>query len=108
MSLRSRRSVGEGPDVDGDAEPALQFDTEPAVKPEELEPLPSSEALPSTEALAEDSHQSEVHLNDAGNEVPDMSTDTDDLPNIDMDRALRVTFGKGLRYAPTLTEPIRR
>ena len=36
-----------------------------------------------------------------------MSTDTDDLPDIDMDRPLRVTFGKELRYAPALTELIR-
>ena len=48
----------------------------------------------------------EEHLDDAGNE-PDTSTDTDDLPDIDMDRPLRVTFGKELRYAPTLAELIR-
>ena len=36
-----------------------------------------------------------------------MSTDTDDLPHIDMDRPLRVTFGKELRYALTWTELIR-
>ena len=101
MSLRSRRSVGKGPDVDGHAEPALQSDTEPAVEPEELEPLPSNEVL------AEDSQQPTVHLDDAGNEVPDMSTDPDDLPDIYMDRPLCVTFGKKLRYAPTLTELIR-
>ena len=41
VSLRSGRSVGKEPDVDEDAEPALQFDTEPAVGPEDLEPLPS-------------------------------------------------------------------
>ena len=92
--------MGKTPDVDEDAEPAHQFDTEPAVEPEDLEPLPSNEAL------AEDSHQPEVRLDDAGNEVPDMSTNTDDLPDIDMDRPLRVTFGKELRYAPTLTELI--
>ena len=100
VSLRSGRSVGKEPGVDEDAEPALQFDTEPAVEPEDLEPLPSKETL------AEDSHQPEVHLDDADNE-PDMSTDTDDLPDIDMDRPLRVTFGRELRYAPTLTELIR-
>ena len=107
VSLRSRRSLGKGRDVDGDAEPALQFDTEPAVEPGELEPLPSNKALPSNEALAEDSHQSKVDFHNAGNEVPDMSTDTDDLPDIDMDRPLRVTFGKEPRYASTLTELIR-
>ena len=71
--------MGKGPDVDKDAELALQFDTEPAVEPEELEPLPPNEAL------AEDEQQPEVHLNDAGNEVPDMMTDTGHLPDIDMD-----------------------
>ena len=45
VSLRSGRSLGKEPDVDGDAEPALQFDTETAVEPEKLEPLPSNEAL---------------------------------------------------------------
>ena len=43
--------MGKEPDVDEDVQPALQFDTEPAVKPEDLEPLPSNETL------AEDSHQ---------------------------------------------------
>ena len=101
VSLRSGRSVGKEPDVDGSAEPALQFDTEPAVEPEKLEPQPSNETL------AEDSHQSEVHVDDAGNEEPDMSTDTDDPPDIDMDRPLQVTFDKQCQYAPTLTELIR-
>ena len=36
-----------------------------------------------------------------------MPTDSDDLPYIDMDCPLRVTFGKELRYAPTLAELIR-
>ena len=107
VSLRSGRSLGRGPDVDGDAQPALQFHTQPAVKPEELELPPSNKPLPSKEALAEGSHQSEVHLDDAGNEVPDMSADNNDLPDIDMDCPLRDTFGKELRYAPTLTELIR-
>ena len=94
--LPSRRSVGKEPDDDENPEPALRFHTEPAVGPEDLELLPSNETavepedqepLPSNEILAEDSHQPEVHLDDAGNE-PDMPTDTDDLPNIDMDRPL--------------------
>ena len=106
LSLRSGRSVGKGPDVDGDAGRALHFDTGQAVEPEELEPLPSDEALPSNEELAEDSHQCEAHLDDAGNEVPDMLTETDDLPDMNMDCPLRVMFGKELRYAPTLTEQI--
>ena len=101
VSLLSGRSMKKGPDVDEDAEPALRFDTEPVVEPEELEPLPSNEVL------AEDSPQSEVPLDDGGNRVPDTSTDTDDLPDIDMDRLLRVTFGKELRYAPALTELMR-
>ena len=74
--------------------------TESAVEPEDLEPLPSNDTL------AEDLHQPEVHLDDGGNK-PDTSTDTNDLPDIDMDRPLRVTFGKELRYATTLTELIR-
>ena len=37
-----------------------------------------------------------------------MSADTVNLPEVDMDLPLRVTFGKKLRYAPTLTELIRR
>ena len=59
--------------------------------------------MPSNEILADDSHQTEVHLDDAGNE-PDMPPDTDDLPDVGMDRPLQVTFGKELRYAPTLAE----
>ena len=106
--------MGKEPDVDEDAGPDLQVDTQPAVGPEDLEPLPSNETavepedqepLPSNKNLAEDSHQPEVHLDDAGNK-PDISTDTEDLPDIDMDRPLRVTFGKELRYAPTLAELI--
>ena len=83
--------------------------------PEDLEPLPSNaravepedlEPVPSDEILAEDLHQPEVHLDDAGNE-PDTPAKTDDLPHVHMDRPLRVTFGKELRYAPTLAELIR-
>ena len=100
VSLRSGRSVGKRADVDEDADPVQRLDTEPAVKTENLEPLPSNQTL------AEDSHQPEVHLDDAGNKVQHMSTDTDDPPNIDMDPPFRVTFGKEIRYAPTLTELI--
>ena len=115
VSLRSGRSVGKEPDADEHAEPALQFDTDPAVEPEDLEPLPSNaktvkpedlEPVPSDKILAEDSHQPEIHLDDAGNE-PDRPADTDDLPDVSMDRPLRVTFGKELRYAPTMAELIR-
>ena len=40
VSLRSRRSVGKEPDVEEHVEPALGFDGEPAMEPEDLEPLP--------------------------------------------------------------------
>ena len=117
VSLRSGRSVGKEPDADEHAEPALQFDTEPAVEPEDLEPLPSDattvepedlglEPVPSGEIMAEKSHQPEKHLDDAGNE-PDMPADSDDLPDVSMDCPLRVTFGNELRYAPTMAELIR-
>ena len=101
VSLRSGRSVAKGSDVDGDAEPALQINTERAVELEELQPLPTKEVP------AEDSHQSTVHLDNAGNEVLDMSSDTDHLPDIDMDRPLQVTFRKEIRYDPAMTELIR-
>ena len=57
--------------------------------------------------MTEESHDSAARLDDAGNEIPHRPTDPDDLPEVDMDRPLRVTFGKELRYAPTLTELIR-
>ena len=101
VSLRSGRSVGKERDVDADSEPALQFDTEPAVEPEELKPLPLDEAL------AEDSNEPTAHLHAAGNQIRDMSTNADDLPQVDTDRFLGVTFGKELRYAPTLTKLFR-
>ena len=100
MSLRSGRSVGKDPHVDVDSEPVLQFDTEPAGEPEELE------SLPTNEALANHSQEPAAHLNDARNETQVMSADTNDLPNMDMDRPLQVTFGKKLRYAPTFRELI--
>ena len=78
-----------GKDLDADelAEPAPQSDTEPAVEPEDLELLPSSaataepedlglEPAPSDEIMAENSHQPDMHLDEAGNE-PDTSTDTE-------------------------------
>ena len=114
VSLPSGRSVGKEPDADEHAEPALQLNTEPAVEPEDLEPLPSNattvepedlEPVPSDEIMAEDSDQPDMHLQDAGNE-PDMPADTDDLPAVSVDGPLRVTFGKELRYAPTVAELI--
>ena len=36
-----------------------------------------------------------------------MPAHTNDLPNVSMDRPLPVTFGKELRYAPTMAELIR-
>ena len=117
VSLRSGRSVGKKPDADEHAEPALQFDTERAVEPGDLELLPSDattvepedlelEPVPSDKIMAEDSHQPDMHLDNAGNE-PDTPADTDHLPDVSMDRPLRVTFGKELRYAPTMAELIR-
>ena len=78
-----------------------KIDTELAVEPEELEPLPTEEALP------EDSHEPAARLADAGNGIGNMATDTDGVPEVDIDRPLRVTFSKKLRYAPSLTELIR-
>ena len=113
VSLRSGRSVGKDLDADELAEPALQFDTS-VVEPEDLEPLPSSattaepedlglEPASSDEIMAENSHQPDMHLDEAGNE-PDTSTDTDDLPDVSIDRPLRVTFGNELQYPPTMTD----
>ena len=99
--LRSGRSVGKEPDVDIDAKHALPFDAERAFEPEEMEPLPTGEEAP------DDSHEPAARLDDVGNDIPDTSTDTDDVPKVDMDRPLRVTFGKEPPYAPTLTELIR-
>ena len=119
VSLRSGPSVGTDPDADEFAEPAPKFDTERAVEPEDLQPLPSTtsvkpedlglEPVPSDEIMAEDSHQPDMFLDEADNE-PDTPADTDDLPDVSMDRALRVTFGNELRYAPTMAEliPCRR
>ena len=115
--LRSGRSVGKDPNGDELAEPAPQFDTEPAVEPEDLEPLPSDATtvepedlglgpVPLDEILAEDSNQPDMHLDEAGNE-PDTPADTDNLPDVSMDRPLRVTFGNELQYAPTMAELIR-
>ena len=89
--LRSGGSVGKDPDVDIDAEPALQFDTEPGVEPEEQEPLPTDEAS------AEDSHEPTARLDDAGNEIPRQSTDPDE---VDMDRPFQVTFGQRTSVCP--------
>ena len=101
VSLGSGRSVGKDPDVDIDAELALQFDKEPGVEREELQPLPTDEAP------AAESHEPAARLDDVGNEITDKSTDPDDLPEVDIDRPLQVTFTKALGYAPTRTELIR-
>ena len=117
VSLRSGRSLWKDPEIDELADLAPQFNTEPAVKPEDLEPLPSDattvepedlglEPVPSDGIMAEDSHQPDMHLDEAGNE-PATSADTDDLPDVSMDRPLRVTFGNELRYAPTMAEQTR-
>ena len=54
-----------------------------------------------------DLHKPALCMDDACNEVPDKSVDLDDLSETDMNRLLRVTFGKEHRYAPSLTELIR-
>ena len=75
-----------------------KFDTQPAVKPEELEQLPSDattvepedlglEPVPLDQIMAEDSHQPDIHLDDAGIE-PTMPVDTDHLPDVSMDLPL--------------------
>ena len=87
--------MGKDPDADEFADPAPQFDTEPAVEREDLEPLPSDattvgpedlglEPAPSDENMAENSHKPDMHLDEAGN-VPDTPADTDDLPDVSMD-----------------------
>ena len=55
------------------------------------------------EIVAEDSHQPDIHLDDAGNE-PDMPADTDDLPDVSMDRplAVDVTVTAGYNQFPCL------
>ena len=55
---------------------------------------------------AKDLHDPAARLDDTGNEIPDKWTNTDDLPEVDMDRPHPVTFGKKLRYDLTLTELI--
>ena len=61
--------------------------------------------MPADEVTA-DLHKPALRLDDAGNEVPDKSVSLDDLSETDMDRLLRVTFGKEHQYAPSLTELI--
>ena len=108
VSLPSARSLGKDPDVDVDPVPDLRFDTEPAAEPEKLEPLPSDGAL------ADNSHEPVAHLNYAGNEVPDMLADTDDLPEVDTDRPpsshlwQRTLICPDLDGADSLSMPPRR
>ena len=49
--------------------------------------------MPSDAILTKDSHQPEVHLDDAGNE-PAMPADTDDFPDVSMDRPLELLLAK--------------
>ena len=51
----------------------------------------------------QDLHEPATCLDDAGNEISNQSANPDDLPEVDTDRPLPVTFGNKLRYAPTLT-----
>ena len=101
VSRCSGRSVVKDPDVYADASLAPQFDREPAVEPEDLEPLQTDEVV------IEELQEPAARLYDAGKEIPDQSTDPDDLSEVDMNRPLRVTLGKELEYAPTFMEFIR-
>ena len=96
VSLRGGCSAGKEPDADTDTGPARQFD-----EPEELERLPINEVA--TENL----HEPATHIDQASNEIPGQSVDPDDLPEVNIDRPLGVTFGKELGYALTLMELIR-
>ena len=71
-------------------------------RPEAADESEELEWLAIHEVAIEDLHEPARRLDDAGNEIPDQSADPDDLPKVDMDHHLRVTFGKELRYAPTL------
>ena len=101
VSLRSGPFVWADAAVNTDAGPPPHCDTESADEPEELEPLSTKDVL------TDDLHQPAARLDDAGNKIPDQSADPDDLPEVDMDCPLRVTFGNELRYAPSLMELIR-
>ena len=78
--LRNAGSVGK--DVNADAGPAPQFDTEPADGPEELEPLSTDEVV------TEDLREPAACLDNAGKKISDQSTDPDDAPKLDTDRPL--------------------
>ena len=98
VSLRSERYVWKDLDVDADARQALQCDAEPPVEPEELKPLSTCEVelelLSTDKVVTADSHKPAARLDNAGNEGHDQSTAPDDLPEVDMDRPLRVTLAK--------------
>ena len=67
--------------------------------------------MPTDEAMTEDSHEAAARIDNAGEDkIPNQSTDHDNLPEVDMDRPLPVTFGNEIGYAPTWTEmmPCRR
>ena len=88
------------PDADTEAGSAPQFNTEPADEPWKLGPSPNDGVT------TKDLQEPAACLDDAGNEIPDQSIHPDDLPEVDMDRPLRVPFGKVLQYAPFLMESI--
>ena len=92
MWLRTGRSVGQDPDVGIDAETAVQFNTEPVDEPEELESLPRPRINTSSQA----------RLDDAGNEIPGTSTDTDDLPEGDKHRPLSSYLWQRTSICPDL------
>ena len=89
--LRSGGSVGKDPYANTDACPEPQFDAEQVVQPGELETLPVEELA------TEDLHESATRPDNASNEIPDQSVNPGDPPEADIDRCLRVAFGKELR-----------
>ena len=57
---------------------------------------------------AEDLHEPATHLDNAGNDIPDQSVQPDDLPEMDMERPIQVSFSKEHRCALALMQLIRR
>ena len=54
------------------------------------------ESLPTNEAPAEDLYEPAARPNGAGNETPDMSTDTDNLSELDMDAPFELPLAKNV------------
>ena len=54
------------------------------------------------EVATQDLEEPASHLREVGNEIPDQTVHPDDLPEVDIESPLRVTFGKRLQYSATL------